>query len=279
VDEERSADVGKTDTPPVLAYDALYAQFASKIAADVRHEAMGEDIGQNSWTTAEEYRQFIRWLKIGPSAHVLDVGSGSGGPALFVAQESGCAVTGVDINENGIVNARRATTERGLQSRVRFEQVDAGGALPFSDETFNAIICNDAINHLRDRPRVLADWARVLRREGKVLFTDPITVTGIIDNNEIAIRSSIGYFLFTPQGVNERLLADAGLTLSHREDVTENVASIARRWYEARARRREDLARLEGQATFDGSQRFLWTAHTLAAERRLSRFVFVARKP
>jgi SAM-dependent methyltransferase len=240
---------------------------------------MGKDIGQNSWTTAEEYLQFIKWLNVESTDHVLDVGCGSGGPALFVAHESGCKVTGVDINENGIANARQAADESGLQSRARFEKVDADGALPFGDETFSAVICNDAINHLRDRPRILADWTRVLRRGGRLLFTDPITVTGIIDNNEIAIRSSIGYFLFTPEGMNEQLLDRAGLALVHREDATENVASIAQRWHQARARRREELVRLEGQAHFDGAQAFLRTAHILAAERRLSRFVFVARKP
>jgi hypothetical protein len=56
--------------------------------------------------------------------------------------------------------------------------------------------------------------ARVLRRGGLLLFTDPIIVSGILANDEIAIRSAIGCFLFTPEGMNmaHRLTAERRLT-------------------------------------------------------------------
>lgn len=259
-------------------YDSQYAHIAAQVNADVRRDTWGQDIGQNSWLTVDEYRTFIEWLELNPDSATLEVGSGSGGPALFLVETTGCRLVGVDVNEHGVANGNRLAQERGLD-RVLFQHGDASEPLAFADETFDAVVCIDAINHLRDRPRVLAEWARVLKPGGRLLFTDPITVSGILTNEEIATRASIGFFLFTPEGINERLIQEAGLTLIRREDVTENMATVARRFDDARQRRRDDLVRLEGAETFDGTQRFLQTSYRLAAERRLSRIVFVARKP
>jgi ubiquinone/menaquinone biosynthesis C-methylase UbiE len=62
--------------------------------------------------------------------------------------------------------------------RVSFQLVDAGQRLPFPDASFDALFCDDAINHLPDRARLFADWHRVLKPGGRLLFTDPVVVTG-----------------------------------------------------------------------------------------------------
>jgi len=263
---------------PVDLYNATYSHFGEAVVARVRQEAFGEDIGQNSWLTADECRTFCAWLRLGPEAHVLEVGCGSGGPALFIARTTGARVTGVDINAHGIAAGNAMAREQQLDARVRFEQVDASAALPFADATFDALLCIDAINHLPDRAKVLREWGRVVKADGRILFTDPTTVTGLLSNEEIAIRSSIGYFLFAPPGEDARLIAEAGLQVERAEDMTENMAIISKRRHDARARAREELLALEGQQTYDGQQRFLAMVHQLASERRLSRYVFLARK-
>jgi SAM-dependent methyltransferase len=259
-------------------YDAQYEQIADRLLAEVRRETWGEDIGQNSWLTVAEYRQFIGWLSLSASSNVLDVGSGSGGPALFLVRETGCRVVGIDVNRNGIEAANRLSESQGLGSQARFQPVDAAEVLPFDNASFDAIICIDAINHLRDRARVLNDWARVLRPAGTLLFTDPIIVSGILANDEIATRSSIGFFLFTPEGTNERMLREAGFQLVKAEDCTANTATVAQRFYSAREKRRDALIQVEGAETFAGTQRFLEVAHRLSAERRLLRVAFLSRK-
>jgi SAM-dependent methyltransferase len=158
-------------------------------------------------------------------------------------------------------------------------RADASEALPFASGSFAALLCVDTVNHLRDRARVFEEWARVLAPGGRVLFTDPITVTGPLSSDEIAIRASIGYFLFVPPGEDERLLRDAGLRPLAVEDATENMAAVAERWRLARAKRAGALREIEGEQTFDGQQRFLDVTARLASERRLSRFAFLAEKP
>jgi hypothetical protein len=68
-----------------------------------------------------------------------------------------------------------------------------------------------------------------------------------------------------------------GFELLRREDATENVAQVSKRWHDARARR-GNLIKIEGEDTFERLQRFLAVVCRLSSERRLSRFVFVAGK-
>lgn len=262
----------------VNLYDHVYGDFGSNAEVAVRRETYGEDLGQSSWLTASEWLGFADQLKIAAGSDVLEVGSGSGGPALALAVARTCRVTGVDINEHGVRNARALAVARALTERARFEAVDASGALPFPDGAFDAVVSNDAMCHIRNRVAVLRDWHRVLRPGGRALFTDAMVLTGIVSHEELAIRSSVGYYLFVPPGANEEMLRQAGFTVLEARDVTTNAAEVASRWHEARARHRDALVAREGQANFDGLQRFLTCVRTLSVERRLSRYAYLAEK-
>ena len=260
----------------VELYGASYGGFELPARERVRRETYDEDLGQTSWLTADEWRTFIDWLAVAPGDRVLDVACGSGGPAVYLAARTGASVTGVDIDPAAVATANRLAAERSLADRAVFIEADAARRLPFDDATFAAIVCIDAVNHLLDRAAVLEDWHRLLRPEGRLLFTDPILVTGMLTDEEIAIRASIGRFVFSLPQEDERLLAAAGFRLLGHEDVTENMALVADRWRTARTGHRDALVADEGQETFEGTQRFLSMAATLAAERRLSRHAFVA---
>ncbi len=202
----------------------------------------------------------------------------SGGPALRIAATTGCSVVGIDVHEQAVTTANSLAAQRGLADAPNFESADATGPLPFSDASFDAITCIDAINHFPDRPRVIAEWARLLKLGGRLLFTDPITVTGPLTNAEIAVRSSAGFYLFVPHGYDERVIAQCGLQLLVCEDVTANMAKVAEARHAARASRSAALREIEGDQAYEGQQEFLAVAARVARERRLSRFVYVSRK-
>jgi SAM-dependent methyltransferase len=259
-------------------YDNVYADYGSSAEAEVRRDAFGEDIGQSSWLTAAEWLRFADQVHARGQAHVLEVGSGSGGPAVYLAAARGCRVTGVDINEHGIRNAERLASAQGVADLVTFRVVDAGKPLPFPDGSFDAVLSNDAMCHIPSRQEVLRDWHRVLRPGGRMLFTDAMVVTGLLSNEELAVRSSIGWYLFVPPGENERLIERAGFTLLSSEDMTASAEVIAERWHAARERHRDALIAREGEANFAGLQRFLSCVHRLSAERRLSRYCYLAER-
>jgi SAM-dependent methyltransferase len=245
----------------------------------VRQAAFGEDIGQSSWMTGADWLRFADLAHVGDGSHVLEVGSGSGGPAVHLASARGCRVTGVDLNEHGVSNGERLATAGGVADRVAFHVVDASRPLPFPPGTFDAVLSNDAMCHIDNRLDVLRDWRRVLRPGGRMVFTDAMIVTGVVSQEEIAVRSSIGRYFFVPPGENERLIALAGFTLLAAEDVTSAAEAIAQRWRDAREQHRDALIAREGDANFAGLQRFLACVHRLSAERRLSRFAYLAGTP
>src|SRR5215472_10810845 len=215
-------------------YDGAYTNYGSRVYEQVRTETYGHDLGQTSWVTREESGQIPEMLRLERDSSVLEVGCGSGGYALYVAEKAGCDVIGVDINAAGVQNANLLATTKGLGARVRFEQCDASKNLPFNDKTFDAVFSNDVLCHIPGRLAVLCEMSRVLKPGGRMLFSDALVVGGMISHEEIATRSSIGYYVYSPPGENERLMKQAGLRQISATDTTENAVRIAKRWYESR---------------------------------------------
>jgi ubiquinone/menaquinone biosynthesis C-methylase UbiE len=260
-------------------YGTAYGNFADPAIEQVRRETYGEDFGQSSWVTGDEYRRFFRLLGLSADDHVLDTGCGSGGPALFVVREIGCRVTGIDVDQAGIRAGEGLARQFDMTDKLMFRHADVAQPLPFAEAAFDAIVSMDALCHFPQRSRIFGEWLRVLRPGGRLLVTDPVVVTGLVTKEELAERSATGHFEFCPPGVNERALQSAGFELVAVEDVTENAAQVSGRWHDARERRAEAIQKLEGPETFAGLQRFLATVHRLTSERRLSRFAYRCRKP
>jgi len=256
-----------------------YGNFREEVLQAIREDTYGDDIGQNSWLTVEEFDRFIAWLGLPAGAHVLEVSSGSGGPARYLARAASCRVTGIDLNELGVGEANASAKQGGIADRVSFQVADATQPLPFADATFDGLVCIDSMNHFPNRLEVFLEWKRVLKRGGRALFTDPVVITGPVTNDELALRSSIGVFLFVPPGVNEGWIEEAGLRLVQMEDASRNAALTSGRWHASRERHRDALIQMEGEARFEGLQNFFAAVHNLTAERRLSRILYVAEKP
>jgi ubiquinone/menaquinone biosynthesis C-methylase UbiE len=259
-------------------YDNAYGNHELDTYREVRIETYGEDFGQTSWVTTEESQEIPRLLGLRHGSSVLEIGCGSGGYALHLVATTGCRITGLDINESGIRNANHLAQARDLASQLRFERCDVSKKLPFDDGAFDAVFSNDVLCHLAGRAEVLAEMYRVLKPGGRMLFSDALVIGGTITHDEIAARSSIGYYVFSPPGENERLMETAGFRGICATDKTDNAARIAHRWREARAQKKEKLVAAEGDANFEGLQRFLSCVHILTSEKRLLRYLYLATK-
>ena len=260
-------------------YDSAYSNYEADVYRQIRIATYGQDLGQTSWVTNEESREIPRILGLTSSSHVLEIGCGSGRYAVQVAEAVGCRVTAVDVNESGIRNANHLVRSRNLSDRVRFEHSDASKPLPFPDATFDAVFANDVLCHIPGRLAVLEEVFRVLQPSGLFLFSDALVIAGTISQQEIATRSLIGYYVFTPPKHNELLIRKAGFRSIKVNDTTDNAVSIAKRWRDARNEREEALIAMEGKANFDGLQQFLDCVYLLGRERRLLRYLYSAQKP
>jgi SAM-dependent methyltransferase len=157
---------------------------------------------------------------------------------------------------------------------------DCGARLPFGDGGFDAILCIDAVSHFPDRQTVFAEWRRLLKAGGRLVFTDTFVVTGPLAKSEIDDRTAVtANLVFVPPGFNEDAIRAAGLSLIAVHDRTDAVAGIASRWGAARDRHVEAVKRQEGGDWFARRQRMLAAAAELARTRRLSRFLYLAEKP
>ena len=86
---------------------------------------------------------------------VLDVGSGVGGPARFLAATCGCQVTGVDLSEPFVDAARYLTERTGQSGQVSFETASAL-ELPFESGRFDVVLLQHVAMNIADRTSFIA---------------------------------------------------------------------------------------------------------------------------
>lgn len=110
-------------------------------------------------------------LQLTPQARILDVASGKGTSALFLAERFGCEVLGIDFGSENVEQANAAAGARGTEARVRFQEGDAE-RLPVADSSFDAIICECAFCTFPDKAAAAHEFARVLRTGGRIGLSD-----------------------------------------------------------------------------------------------------------
>jgi ubiquinone/menaquinone biosynthesis C-methylase UbiE len=110
-------------------------------------------------------------LELNSGIRVLDVASGRGASALFLAERFGCRVAGIDLGATNVAAANAEARARGLDHLVTFELADAE-RLPFEDGAFDAVICECAFCLFPDKVAAAREMARVLRSGGAFGLTD-----------------------------------------------------------------------------------------------------------
>lgn len=127
------------------------AHFSERYAAptpltlgDIERRVLGEAWGVNGYTTVAQADALGRALDLRPGRRLLDVGTGRGYPALYLAAKTGCSVIGTDLPHEPLVAATRKAAREHLETRAAF--VTAGGAAqPFRSRTFDAVVLTDVL--------------------------------------------------------------------------------------------------------------------------------------
>lgn len=180
---------------------------------------------------------------------VLDVCSGMGGPARWLAHRHGCRVTGIDLTASRVAGATRLTERVGLSDRVDFIRGDAT-AMPFDDRMFDVVIGQEAWVHVPDKPALVDECLRVLRPGGVVGFTDIVSV-GRMTETESA-RLLEGMKMSTPVTADWYVQAfeAAGGRIRERTDLSDDWIAILRQRHRMFQSLRDTTVALHGEARY-----------------------------
>jgi SAM-dependent methyltransferase len=166
-------------------------------------------------------------LELGPGQRVLDVASGTGASAAFLAGRFGCEVVGLDYSSELVGQARRRAREAGLEHLVRFEHGDSE-SLPFPDDSFDVLICECSFCTFPDKRSAANEFARVLRPGGQVGLSD-ITLNGPLPPELSGLLAQIICIADAlPLDRYEALLEGAGFRMDRVEPHPEVLESTVR---------------------------------------------------
>jgi sarcosine/dimethylglycine N-methyltransferase len=138
---------------------------------------------------------------LGEAHQLIDLGSGFGGPARYLAKRFGCNVICLNISSVENERNRKTNREQGLDGLISVRH-GSFQEIPAADESLDVVWSQDAILHSGDRDRVMAEIARVLKPGGELIFTDPMQVDDcppnvlqpVYDRIHLDTLASVGFY-------------------------------------------------------------------------------------
>jgi len=156
---------------------------------------------------------------------VLDVGSGVGGPARYLAATCGCRVTGVDLSEPFVDAARYLTERTGQSGQVSFQTASAL-ELPFDDGRFNVVLLQHVAMNISDRAGLYREIRRVLNSGGRFATFDVVLNSGEPHYPLPWARTPATSFLLTAAATREAIAPAGFRTLAWQDDT-----EAAKAWF------------------------------------------------
>ena len=213
------------DTHPINEHEILRKLAAQGVDPDACTENDLQAFDQDHYGGFEATDALAEAGDIRPEHLVLDVCSGLGGPARYVAFRIGCRVTGIDLTTSRVEAARRLTARVGLTALVEFVQGDAT-RMPFPDQSYDRVFGQEAWVHIEDKTALVREIHRVLKPGGLVAFTDIVAVRPLTAERTAQLA---GEMQFPPIVTAEQYLAAfarAGFHIDRHDDLTADWKAI-----------------------------------------------------
>ncbi len=221
--------------------------------------------------------EIIEALEVTSDSHVLDLGSGLGGPARTLAELTGCTVTGIDLTPEFCAVATALSEWTGLSDRTRFRVGDATSTgLP--DAAVDAALTVHVAMNISDKHALYSEAFRVLRPGGRFVVYDVLQGEGGDVHYPVPwAHDSSTSFLATPDDMRE-LLPAAGFEVISQVDSSDESLE----WFQQmRARIQRDGPPPITFAAFLGDAFGQMAANQVAnlAERRIRTVMFGCSRP
>lgn len=236
------------------------------------------DIGQQSFITPIYLDKLIQRLNINKDSYILDVGCGVGGPAVYIADKTGCRIAGIDINEVGVEMARKLAKNSNLEGRAEFHLGDAM-EMPYPDNTFDLAISLNVMNVFEDKVGLFKEVLRVLKPKGAWAFLSG--TFEMPDDPEISRKMARGYLI--PQyydsleNYREKLL-QAGFQI---DEITEYVSDFRvqnKKWGDAYKKHFDEIAQEQGKENTEYHIDYFDTYLSLIDQGRAGNHLIISSK-
>lgn len=228
-------EVAKHYTHGALERAILDALVAS--GKDIENLTAGDLSGVDEfhlgWRTATI--EFAKDLGLRRDMHVLDVGSGIGGPARYFAEAHGCRVTGIDVTAEFVDVANALTRRCGLADLVSFRHAGAL-ALPFADGTFDAATLIHVGMNVEDKAALFGEVRRVLKTGARFGIYDVVRAAEGDLPYPMPWAATAETSFVEPAHVYRRLLAAAGFALENEQDRSGLAIGLGREMREKTAK-------------------------------------------
>lgn len=224
-DVPRSSVIGFYDTHPINEDEILAKLRAKGLDPDAITEAELCEFDQDHYGGLDAVQALADAAGIGAHHRVLDVCSGMGGPARWLAHTRGCRVTGLDFTRSRVEGARRLTARVGLADRVNFVEGDAT-AMPLPDEAFDIAIAQEGWCHIADKPALAGEVARVLAPGGTLAFTDIVVVGDFTDTDAARLAATMKMPRLITAPAYQQCLRASGFTELQATDLSQSWQGI-----------------------------------------------------
>jgi cyclopropane fatty-acyl-phospholipid synthase-like methyltransferase len=240
----------------------------------LERRVLGCDYGGTSWTTRQQVDHIIASLDLAPDVHLLDIGSGSGWPGLFLGSITGCEVTLLDIPLNALKLAAERARDDGLSGRVNIVSA-SGTALPFEDDSIDRLSHSDVLCCLPAKVEMLAECRRVAKAGALMHFSVILPAQNLSHSDYRRAVETGPPFTDAPEGY-EPLLLQSGWDLLDRLDVSEEYEKSLETLVDGMDRNRPEFENVFGDE-YAGHRQHRQDQIELVRSGLLQRQVFVTR--
>ena len=227
-------------------FEATFRQSQHPVMLSIEREVCGCAYGGNSWTTRAEAERIATLLNLNANKRLLDLGSGTGWPGLYMAELTGCEAILVDLPIAGMEIASARADLDGI-GHCAWPVIADAAALPLAPSSVDAISHSDLLCCLPHKREVLSACSEVVTPGGRMAFTVISIAPGLSTAQQQRARDFGPDYIASEQDYAS-LLAETGWNLLVQEDITPVFTDACRRQLAADLEHAEDLRGLIGDA-------------------------------
>ncbi len=217
-------------------------------------------------------------LGLGPASRVLDIGSGLGGPARYLADRVGCSVTALELQPELHEAGQRLTQRAGMAGQVAHLQGDILDGPP-QGPGFDGIVSMLCFLHISDRAGLFASCESALAPGGRIFIDDYFEIAPLAPAAAAALADVVHCPYLPDEATYAGHLSDAGFVDIELIDKSADWSAFVSARYDAFSGGRDDLVRRYGEPTVDELDTFYRTVAELFAGAGLGGARITARKP